>query len=159
MKRLTLPLLFTLSLILAACAPSQASTDQSQPGSASASTEPSQASAGDLTRSDGQGAVTVEVTPLNLDNPSEQLEFNVVMDTHTVDLGMDLAALATLTTDTGTAIQATTWDAPRGGHHVEGKLIFPATKDGKTILEDATRLTLTITDVDAPSRVFEWPLP
>ena len=159
MKRLILPLLLTLSLILAACAPSPAITDQTQPASASASTEPSPAGAGDLSRSDGQGAVTVEVTPLNLDNPSEQLEFNVVMDTHSVDLGMDLAALATLTTDTGTAIQATTWDAPRGGHHVEGKLIFPATKDGKTILEGATKLTLTITDVDAPARVFEWPLP
>jgi hypothetical protein len=71
---------------------------------------------------------------------------------------MDLATLATLATDTGITVQATTWDAPRGGHHVEGKLIFPATKDDKPILEGATKLTLTIVDVDAPSRVFEWEL-
>jgi hypothetical protein len=41
---------------------------------------------------------------------------------------------------------------------VEGKLIFPATKDGKPILEGATKLTLTIVNVDAPTRIFEWEL-
>ncbi len=165
MKRFALPLLLTLTLILAACAPSQATPfpppstaaqDDSQP--AAVSTEPPQADAGGLTRSDEQGAVTVEVTPLNLDNPSDQLEFDVLLDTHSVDLSMDLATLATLTTNTGVTIPATLWDAPLGGHHVEGKLIFPATEDGKPILEGATKLTLTILNVDAPSRIFEWDL-
>jgi hypothetical protein len=55
-------------------------------------------------------------------------------------------------------VESTLWDAPRGGHHVEGKLIFPATKDGKPILEGATKLTLTIINVDAPTRIFEWDL-
>lgn len=55
-------------------------------------------------------------------------------------------------------VQATLWDAPRGGHHVEGKLIFPALQKGKSILDGATKLTLTIVNVDAPSRVFEWQL-
>jgi hypothetical protein len=112
----------------------------------------------DLKRSDGQGMVTVEVTPLNLSNPSNQLEFDVSMNTHSVDLSMDLAKLATLSTDTGVTVQATAWDAQAGGHHVSGKLIFPATKDGKSILEGATKLTMTILNVDAPTRVFEWPL-
>lgn len=160
MKRLILPLLLTLTLILVACTPSQASTDQTDPQSAaSVSTEPSLDDAGDLTRSDQQGAVTVNVTPLNLADPSDQLEFDIALETHSVDLSMDLATLATLTTDTGITVQATTWDAPRGGHHVEGKLIFPATEDGKAILDNASKLTLTITNVDAPSRVFEWPVP
>ncbi len=125
-----------------------------QPGSVSS--DSSQTDAGDLTRTDQQGAITVEVKPLNLDNPSGQLEFDVVMDTHSVDLSMDLTTLATLTTDTGITVQATVWDAPRGGHHVEGKLIFPAVKDGRSILEGAGKLTLTIVDVDAPSRIFDW---
>ena len=162
MKRLILPLLLTLTLILVACAPSQVSTDQTSPqpaASVSTRSAPSQADAGDLTRSDQQGAVTVNVTPLNLDNPSDQLEFDVALETHSVDLSMDLATLATLTTDTGITVQATAWDAPRGGHHVEGKLTFPAIKEGKTILDNANKLTLTITDVDAPSRVFEWSIP
>lgn len=158
MRRFILPLLLTPTLILAACTPSQASTNQSDPQPAFVSTEPSQTDTDDLTRTDPQGAVTVEVTPLNLDNPSEQLEFDVVMDTHSVDLNMDLATLATLTTDTGITVQATLWDAPRGGHHVTGKLIFPATNDGMAILDGASKLTLTIVNVDAPSRAFEWDL-
>lgn len=158
MKRYVLPLLLTTALVLAACSAAGPASDQAPVQPVSAATEP--ASPGnDLARSDEQGAVTVNVTPLNLDNPSDQLEFGIALETHSVDLSMDLATLATLTTDTGVTVQPTTWDAPRGGHHVEGKLIFPATKDGKTILDDASKLTLTIIDVDAPSRVFEWSIP
>lgn len=157
MRRLILPLLLTLALV--ACAPTQAAPLQTDSQPASVSSDSSQTDAGNLTRTDQQGAVTVEVTPLNLDNPSDQLEFDVVMDTHSVDLSMDLATLATLTTDTGVTIPATRWDAPRGGHHVEGKLIFPAAgHDGQSILDGAKKLTLTIVDVDAPSRVFDWSL-
>ena len=105
-----------------------------------------------------QGEIIFEITPLNLDSPTETFEFDVVMTTHSIDLSMDLATLSTLTTDTGVSVESTLWDAPRGGHHVEGKLIFPATKDGKPILEGATKLTLTIINVDAPTRIFEWDL-
>ena len=154
MKRFLLPLLLTVVLILSACSAATPTSDQTAP-----STGNETSASADLTRSDGQGTVTVEVIPLNLNVPTETLEFDVIMDTHSVELSMDLAKLATLTTDTGITVQATTWDAPRGGHHVEGKLIFPATQDGKTILDNASKLTLTLTDVDAPSRVFEWPIP
>lgn len=164
MKRFVLPIVLTLTLMLAACVPSQTNTDQLNPQPASVSTEstaPSGSEAStsaDLIRSDQQGAITVVVTPLNLDNPADQLKFDVALETHSVDLSMDLATLATLTTDTGITVPATLWDAPRGGHHVAGKLIFPVTKDGKSILDGVTRLTLTILNVDAPSRVFEWEL-
>ncbi|HSM72168.1 MAG TPA: hypothetical protein VK851_11550 [Anaerolineales bacterium] len=112
----------------------------------------------DMTRIDEQGMVIVEITPLNMGTPSDTLQFDVVLNTHSVDLSMDLATLATLTTDTGITLQAMMWDAPRGGHHVSGKLIFPAVQDGKYILEGATKLTLTILNVDVPSRIFEWEL-
>lgn len=166
MRRFMLPLILTLTLVLAACAPSPAGAN---PPSASAQSEvqpfdpaqsrpaPSDLQASpELARLDQQGSVTVEVTPLNLSNPSDSLEFEVALNTHSIDLSMDLAALATLTTDTGLAVQATLWDAPRGGHHVSGKLVFPAMKDGRSILEGAGKLTLTILSLDAPSRVFEW---
>lgn len=157
MRRFILPILLTLTLFLTAC--SAASTPlPTAPPPVSVLTEPPPADAGDLTRDDQQGAIIVEITPLNLDNPSDQLEFDVSMNTHSIDLSMDLATHATLTTDTGITLQATLWDAPLGGHHVEGKLIFPATEDGKSILEGATKLTLTIVNVDAASRVFEWEL-
>jgi hypothetical protein len=110
------------------------------------------------TLADEQGAITIKVTPLNLNGSAEALVFDVVMDTHSVDLSMDLATLATLTTDNRIIVQAVEWDAPRGGHHVEGKLIFPSTQDGKSILEGATKLTLAILNLDAPSRTFEWEL-
>lgn len=157
MKRYVPPLLLTIALVLAACSAASPASDQTPVQPASAATEPASPS-NDLARSDEQGAVTVNVTPLNLDNPSDQLEFGIALETHSVDLSMDLATLATLTTDTGVTVQATTWDAPRGGHHVEGKLVFPAMKDGNSILEGADKLTLTITNVDAPERVFEWQL-
>ncbi len=105
---------------------------------------------------DEQGFVEVEVTPLNLNAPDETLNFNVGLNTHSVDLSMDLAPLAKLEADNGLGVQAILWDAPSGGHHVSGVLSFPATTDGVTLLEGASHLTLTIHDVDAPERSFTW---
>jgi hypothetical protein len=105
---------------------------------------------------DEQGAVTVSVTPVDLEQEVSELAFEVVMDTHSVDLSMDLAELATLTTDSGRAVSATLWDAVPGGHHVSGVLTFPAVVEGTAVLEGAAELTLTITGVDAPSRTFTW---
>ena len=165
MRRFLLPALLTLTLILAACSatpsplPSDASTPLSaSPAPAPVSTTDSAPAFDSATRTDQQGAIIFEVTPLDLDAPADTLEFDIVLTTHSIDLSMDLAPLATLTTDTGVTVQATLWDAPRGGHHVVGKLIFPAAADGKSILEGATKLTITILNVDAPSRVFEWEL-
>lgn len=163
MKQLTIPLL--LMLILAACTPSQAASSLPTPQStivlkteAAVPSGNDASSSADLTRSNEQGMVMFEVTPLDLTAAADTLDFNVAMNTHSVDLSMDLATLATLTTDTGVTIQAEKWDAVPGGHHVSGKLIFPSTKDGKSILDGASKLTLTIINVDAPARVFEWQL-
>lgn len=172
MKRFLLLILPILIFILAACAPSEVSTEPASPTSESVSNPlptptddpallptlfPSAANS-ELTRVDEQGAVIVQVTPINLGMPADTLEFDITLSTHSVDLSMDLAVLSTLTTDAGISIQPTGWDGPRGGHHVQGKLSFPAIQDGKSILEGTNKLTLTITDVDAPSRVFEWEL-
>jgi len=172
MKRFALALLLALTLILAACAP-QANPDSTQPpaqpDSAAMTTPtddpailptlfPNTANASDMTRMDEQGAVIFEVTPLNLGTPADTLEFDVSMNTHSVDLSMDLAQLATLSTDAGFTVQASKWDAAPGGHHVSGKLLFPSMQDTKYILEGASKLTLTIINVDATSRIFEWKL-
>ncbi|HUE99093.1 MAG TPA: hypothetical protein VMN99_07545 [Anaerolineales bacterium] len=165
MKRLLIPALLILSLVLAACSatvtplpsdlqPAPVST-QGPDAVSEESASPANVSA---TRIDEQGAIIIEISPLNLASPTDTFEFDVVMTTHSIDLSMDLATLSTLTTDTGVSVESTLWDAPLGGHHVEGKLIFPATKDGKPILKGATKLTLTIINVDAPTRIFEWDL-
>ncbi len=171
MRRLILTLLSML--ILVACSTTAPTPEQTvaEPAPVSNATPtpaddpallptlfPNATGSSELTRTDQQGAVVVEVTPLNLATPADTLEFDVTLNTHSIDLSMDLATLATLTTNTGVAVQATTWDAPLGGHHVEGKLIFPAMNDGKSILEGASKLALTIVNVDAASRVFEWEL-
>lgn len=110
------------------------------------------------TLTDEQGAIIVEITPLNASEARNTLNFDVSLNTHSVDLSMDLAALATLTTDNGLKIQAILWDAPRGGHHVEGNLSFPALPEDMAMLAEATKVTLTILNVDAPERVFTWDL-
>jgi len=173
MRRFGLPLLFAFALILVACTSTQANPVATQPPAESVSNAiptptddpallptlfPNTAGSGEMTRLDEQGAVIFEVTPLNLGTPADTLEFDVAMNTHSVDLGMDLAQLATLSTDTGLTTQAKKWDATPGGHHIDGKLIFPSAQDGTSILEGATKLTLTIVNVDAASRVFEWEL-
>lgn len=172
MRRFLIPALLPTALILAACS-TVSSSPQTDPQLAPVSNItptptddpaliptlfPNTTGNSDIARIDEQGAVVVEVSPLNLGTPADTLDFSVTMNTHSVDLNMDLATLSTIITDTGVSVQATLWDAPRGGHHVEGRLIFPATNDGKSILEGATKLTLTILNVDAPSRIFEWEL-
>jgi hypothetical protein len=138
--------------------PEPAQASSSNPTSEPLMTEAPASTAGDLARLDNQGAVEVSVTPINLDNPGEQLVFEVALNTHSIDLSMDLATMATLNTDKGKSVQAATWDAPRGGHHVEGKLSFPASVDGQPLLEGAKTLTLIIKDLDAPERVLTWEL-
>ena len=165
MKRLLIFLL-PLALGLAACAPAATPAQLPAPATEPAATDlpptsaaiPTVEAAGDLVRVDEQGMVAVQVTPLNLDPAAESLDFEIAMNTHSVDLSMDLSTLSTLTTDTGLSVQPNKWDAPSGGHHVSGMLSFPSTQDGKAILEGAGKLTLIILNVDAPSRVFEWEL-
>ena len=107
-------------------------------------------------RLDVQGAVETVVIPLNLNSPTESLNFEVTLNTHSVDLGMDLATLASLETDNGLSVSAVTWDAPVGGHHIGGVLSFPTELDGSALLDNASRVTLIIRDVDAPMRAFSW---
>ncbi len=104
------------------------------------------------------GAIVVEITPVDLAASGDTLAFNVSLETHSVDLSMDLAAVSALTTDTGRSVNALSWDAPKGGHHVSGTLIFPANIDGARVLSGASKLTITITGLDAPTRTFAWDL-
>lgn len=111
-----------------------------------------------LARSDDQGAVGFVVTPLNLDAPSNTIDINVTMNTHSVDLAWDLAALSRLVADTGLEVSGQSWPVGRG-HHSEGTLSFPATTaDGQRLLDGAALLTLTIAGPDVAERVFAWEL-
>lgn len=152
-KNESIPAVSTSSLSTASATIVPAKTPQTIPTGSTGST------GSDLSRSDSQGAVTVVVNPLTLNPTGDTLVFEVSMDTHSVDLSMDLAKLATLSTDNGKTIQAIQWDGPAsGGHHVSGKLTFPTFVEQKPVLLGVKQLTLTIKDVDAASRTFTWPV-
>ncbi len=158
-------LLLLLAFALAAC--SAVATPAAAPPSGNGANANPTASAGqssspspeqDLARTDVQGAVEFVITPLNLTSPGETLDFEVSLNTHSVNLSWDLAAQSTLTTDAGLEVKGLSWPMG-GGHHYMGTLTFPAkTADGKSLLEGAKKVTLTIRDAAAPIRVFEWEL-
>lgn len=168
MSRGLLIALVAAASLLSACARAPASSTAAATGLAAPSTPTAAAevpagidpfaSGNGLTRIDNQGAIVVEVTPVEMGAADTELTFTVFLNTHSIDLSMDLASLATVTTDTGLSVAATLWDAPLGGHHTSGKLIFPIGPEALPLLDEAGRLTLTIIDLDAPSRVFEWEL-
>lgn len=149
-------LFLLLVLFLSACSPAVKTRPVVSIPTETAPAPTTQAASEGTTRTDQQGAVVVEVTPLNLDAPGQTLDFQVSMNTHSVDLGMDLATLATLATDAGLQAEAISWDGPRGGHHVSGTLSFPATVNEKPLLEGASQMRLTIRSVNANARIFTW---
>lgn len=122
-----------------------------------ADTAPAAAVSGAMTQTNEGGQVTIKAT---WQGRSAGPIFDVVMDTHAVDLdGYDLTQLATLRIDGAREIQSTSWDAPKGGHHRAGTLTFPAkAPDGSAqIAPDTRTIELVIRDIaGVPARVFRW---
>ncbi len=122
----------------------------------SAAIVPAAPASGGATQTNEGGQVTVKATWKGV---STGPVFDIVMDTHAVDLdGFDLKQLAMLRVD-GREIQPAGWDAPKGGHHRSGTLSFSATgSDGRRLLTADTRsIELIIRDIaGVPDRVFLW---
>lgn len=97
--------------------------------------------------------VTVNATPIALSG--ERWEFEIVLETHSGDLGDDLAKSTTLVADNGAALSPVAWRGdPPGGHHRKGVLEF------KAVTPPPARLELRIVRAGEPApRVFSWPLP
>ncbi len=118
---------------------------------------PATAAGGAATQRNEGGQVTVDVT---WGGAATGPSFRVALDTHAVELdGYDLRQLAVLRTAQGREVRPSGWDAPKGGHHREGTLTFPATAaDGSPMIGPATGiLELVIRDVaGVPERVFRW---
>ena len=106
---------------------------------------------GFITQTDEQGQVSVKVTPQVLAN-STQWKFDVVFDTHSVDLNQDLVQIAVLVDDRGSEYKPTVWEGPGpGGHHREGVLVFEAISPVPSSIE------VKIKDVGGvPERSFKW---
>lgn len=102
-------------------------------------------------RSSSLGGVTVVVTPRAARPGAKELEFRIVLDTHSQDLSDDLASATILLLD-GVELKPTQWSGPvPGGHHREGILRF-AVPD-----KPAGAIELRIQRPNEPTpRVFRW---
>jgi hypothetical protein len=109
------------------------------------------------TQTNEGGQVTIAATWQRSDT---QPSFNVAMNTHAVDLdGYDLKQLAVLRIDGGQEIRPISWEAPKGGHHRSGMLIFPAADaNGRELIaSNLQTIELVIRNVaGVPERVFTW---
>lgn len=98
-----------------------------------------------------RGGVTVSVTPKDVAAGAPRWDFEVVFDTHSVDLNHDLVKSAALIDAAGDRHAPLAWDGdPPGGHHRKGVLRFKP-------LGAVDEITLQIRDVGVPERVFRWP--
>lgn len=101
-------------------------------------------------KSDDRNRITVKVSPLPL-KYGEEVNFAIVLDTHSVDLTYDLVALSLLEDSRGNEYKAIRWDGPKpGGHHTSGTLVFPP------INQKTNMIKLTIKNINNADRVFEW---
>lgn len=98
----------------------------------------------------GQARVFVQVQPTTL-QPGQPGVFAVSLNTHSVELGQDLAKVSTLTDDLGNKYAPSAWNgSPPGGHHRSGTLLFPA------LNPKAAKVTLVISGVGGVNRSFSW---
>jgi hypothetical protein len=101
---------------------------------------------------DDQASVTVTVTPTLISEESGEWKFDVVMDTHSVELDQDMTKVAILIDEQGKEYRALSWEGSAGGHHREGILTF--TK----ITPSPKSVELKISDIGGVVRIFNWQL-
>ncbi|KKT95008.1 MAG: hypothetical protein UW97_C0030G0004 [Parcubacteria group bacterium GW2011_GWA2_45_15] len=99
---------------------------------------------------DDQASVTVTVTPIDILSGSKEWKFDVVMDTHSVELDQDLIKTTVLIDDQGKEYKPISWEGPVGGHHREGVLTF------SQIIPPPQSVELKISGIGDVVRSFVW---
>lgn len=104
------------------------------------------------TKINDQPPVTIKVTPVKFGKDAQIWKFDIVFDTHSVELDQDLMQIATLVDDKENVYRPTAWEgAGPGGHHREGILVFDPINPFPQSVE------LKIKDVGGiPERSFKW---
>ena len=102
------------------------------------------------TQVDETGPVTVTITPLELS--ADNWDFEVTLQTHSVDLDMDILKSIVLRTNESTEIIPEAWDGdPPGGHHRMGIVQFTSASPVPS------KFMLLVKDVGGvPLREFAW---
>ena len=81
------------------------------------------------TKTDEQGQVIVKITPVDLGAETPSWKFQIVLDTHSVELDYDFLEAVSLFDEQGKKYKAISWEgSPPGGHHREGILTFRSIK-------------------------------
>lgn len=159
-------LLAAMSFVVAGCGASSAGTSSTTATPARASIPATDATAGSdaangLKRTSTGGNVTVDISwEKELTTSSDQtLRFKTVLDTHSFDLDtVDLSKQAVLRNDSGQEVRPERWDAPKGGHHRSGTLVFPATVAGAPLIGPQTKyIEVVVRDVaGVKERSLKW---
>lgn len=105
------------------------------------------------TKENTGGNVTVIVTPQEL-GTGKPAVFQIVFDTHSVNLDSDVAQASALRDDQGNTYGTPAWKGdPPGGHHRKGTLSFP------TPLKQIPAISLILKDIaGVQERTFVWKL-
>jgi len=99
------------------------------------------------------GGIAVSVTLLpTVQSSSATIDFKLVMNTHRGSLPMNMLNVARLLEKGGEPIPPVAWSGGKGGHHLSGRLSFPASG---TASEEA--FTLMLQGIDGQNDLrFEW---
>ena len=104
-------------------------------------------------KTDDQASVTIVITPLDLSVQSAEWKFNIIMDTHSVELNQDMIEVTVLSDDSNKEYRPIRWEGTgAGGHHREGVLIF------NQIMPAPKSIELKISDIGDVARSFTWRL-
>ncbi|KKQ45277.1 MAG: hypothetical protein US63_C0019G0008 [Candidatus Moranbacteria bacterium GW2011_GWC2_37_8] len=105
------------------------------------------------TQENNEGLIKIKVVPKSSLNQEEsQWKFEVILDSHALEIMNDMSKDSVLVDDKGNVYRSITWegDAP-GGHHREGILVFDS------IAPKPNSITLQIKNVgDVENRDFSW---
>ena len=100
---------------------------------------------------DDQASVTVTVTPTDISVDAKEWKFNVLMDTHSVELDQDMVKATILIDNPGEEYKPLRFEgAGPGGHHREGTLVFAP------INPYPQHLNLIIKNIGDKDRSFAW---
>ena len=99
------------------------------------------------------GEVAVIVTPQILE-VGKQPKFQIVFDTHSVNLDFDVGELTMLIDDKGNKYTNPVWEGtPREGHHRSGSVSFRET------LQETSQVKLVLQNISGiKERAFQWDL-
>jgi len=104
------------------------------------------------TKTTAFGAVNVTVTPKNLFGNNKTWNFEIVLDTHSVELNQDLNQTVFLVDEKDNEYKPISWEGDSlGGHHRSGILKFQPINPPPSII------TLKFKDFeDSDTRAFMW---